>query len=345
MLTDLSNGMQENVSLKSLTTFRIGGQARFFCLINNIEDLKKATLFAKDKGLNIFVLGGGSNILVSDDGFDGLVVKIDIEGIEIKEQGEDFSVSVGAGVVWDNFVEEMVSKEIFDLENLSGIPGSVGAAPIQNIGAYGKEVKEAILSVEVFDLENLKEIKLSNEECQFSYRDSIFKKKEGKKLVVTKVNFLLKKIFSPDISYKDIKEYFSGRDLEVTPLNLREAVISIRKNKLPDLEMYGSAGSFFKNPIIDETLAVSLLKTYPNVPNWKDYSGKTKISAAFLIDKVCGFGHESVGDASVWEKQNLVLINKGNGTAKDVLDLAERIQNCVKEKTGLNLEREVQFIS
>ncbi|MEK7567348.1 MAG: UDP-N-acetylmuramate dehydrogenase [Patescibacteria group bacterium] len=345
MTSGISNGIKENVSLKPLTTFRIGGKARFFCLINNIEDLKKATNFAKENKLEIFILGGGSNILVADEGFSGVVIRMNILGTEIKKSADGTQVSVGAGVSWDEFVGEMVLKNIYGLENLSLIPGSVGAAPIQNIGAYGKEVKDFIDSVEVFDIKNLKEVKLSNKDCNFSYRDSIFKKEDGKNLVITRVNFLLNGNFNPDITYKDLKDYFLGKEPEITPFKLRQAVISIRKGKLPDLKVYGTAGSFFKNPIIDEDLTRSLLGNYPNIPNWRDRDGKTKVSAGFLIDKVCGLGKEQVGDACVWEKQNLVLINKGEAMAKDVLELSGKIKKCVKEKTGINLEQEVQFIS
>src|ERR1035437_2259843 len=398
----------EGKTLADFTTFRIGGKARFFCSIENKEDLQEAASFVKEKSVQIFILGGGSNILVSDKGFEGLVIKIDIRGIEVVSTEADTSfgglldepsgvesenaalahntssaatqderrlfrhersdmrksapvvvggadqvlVRAGAGENWDDFVGWTVERGYGGLENLSLIPGTVGAAPVQNIGAYGVEVGELVESVEVFDVKENTFKKLSHKECHFSYRDSAFKHEKGR-YVITSVLFKLKKNTEPDISYKDLKEYFGqnaqGND-SVTSISspsitqVRDAVITIRKAKLPDLSKVGTAGSFFKNPIISKEKYLELKKKYPELPSFVEADGRVKVLLAWIIDKVCGLKGKKYGKAGINDTQALVIVNYGGATCEDVEKVVSEVEKAVKEKTGIDIEREVIMV-
>jgi UDP-N-acetylmuramate dehydrogenase len=330
----------EGKSLAPFTTFRIGGDARFFCAVENKEDLQKAINFAKEKSLPIFIFGGGSNILVSDKGFDGLVVKIDIKGIE---KLENDSVRAGAGENWDDFVGWAVSNGYGGLENLSLIPGTVGAAPVQNIGAYGVEVGNLIESVEVFDVKENAFKNLEHKECHFSYRDSLFKKEKGRYIIVSVLFTLKKKNTKPDISYKDLKEYFKDTS-ESSIVEVRAAVIAIRTAKLPDVRKVGTAGSFFKNPIISNEKYLGLKETYPELPNFPESDGRVKIPLAWIIDKICGLKGKRFGKAGIHETQALVIVNHGAASFEDVEKVAREVEKEVKEKTGTDIEREVIMV-
>lgn len=324
---------------------RTGGLARLFSVVRTVEELREAIIYAKNENIPWFVLGGGSNILVSSDGFNGLVIKNEIRGIEIEEDGDLAFVTVGAGGTWDDFVAAMVAKHFFGLENLSYIPGTVGAAPIQNIGAYGVEVKNTIAYVEVFDTEDESVKRISNKDCNFAYRDSIFKTVSGKKYIVTRVCFKLSKIKKFSLEYKELANVCATMSTEsIDALFVRNAVIAIRKSKLPEVSELGSAGSFFKNPIVTEKELALLQSKYPEIPSYPEQDGFVKISAGYLIDKVAqmkGYRHNAVG---TYDKQALVLVHFGGGTSEDIIALAESIQTIVKEKTGITLEMEVQKI-
>lgn len=348
--------VQENIPLKDFTTFRIGGSARYFAVVISIEELKEAAAYAKERSLPIFVLGGGSNILVSDQGFPGLVIKIKIQGIESKEVDHNkVEVIAGAGEDWDQFVGNMVEHGLYGIENLSLIPGSVGAAPVQNIGAYGVEAKDTLSWVEVFNIETGEIEKLTNVQCAFTYRDSIFKKPEGKKYIITRVAFLLSKEGKLSTAYKDVAEYIKNNNvIDLTLQKIRDIVIDIRTKKLPDVKEIGTAGSFFKNPIIPKSTFEELLKQYPELPGYvvvsspafpkEGVGGVYKIPAAFLLDKLCGFKGYRDGNVGVYKTQALVLVNFNGATAKEIFSLSEKMIACVKEKTNIILEREVQLI-
>jgi UDP-N-acetylmuramate dehydrogenase len=307
--------------------------------------LKSAILFAQEKKLAIFVLGGGSNVLVSDKGFDGLVIKINIQGIEEVENGNGVLVKVAAGGAWDDFVKWSVERGYGGLENLSLIPGSVGAAPVQNIGAYGVEVGNLIESTEVFDVKENIFKTLSRLECQFSYRDSLFKREKGRYTIVS-VLFKLHKDSKPDISYKDLREYFEKRpDVQNhSIIQVREAVIAIRTAKLPDVKKVGTAGSFFKNPILPKKKFDELKSKYPNLPNFAEPDGRVKIPLAWIIDKVCGLKGKKFGRAGIHDTQALVIINYGTADFADVEKVAREIEKSVQEKTGIEIEREVVMV-
>jgi UDP-N-acetylmuramate dehydrogenase len=333
----------ENVSLKEYTTFRIGGPARFFVVVKNTIELTDALLFAQQKKLVIFILGGGSNILMSDEGFDGLVIKMEISGVSF----ENSTVIAGAGEDWDAFVGKTVEEGFYGLETLSLIPGTVGAAPVQNIGAYGSEVSNTISWVEAMHKDTGELRRFTNTECEFSYRMSFFKMKEGKKYIITRVAFALTKTGTLNTSYKDIQNYIQEHQLapaDITLQKVRDIVIAIRTYKLPSIKEYGTAGSFFKNPIISKREYEKLLAVYPQIPQYPAGEKNIKIPAAWILDNLCSFKGYRDGDVGVYKNQALVLINFGHATEKEIKDLAEKMTACVKMKTNITLEREVEYI-
>lgn len=333
--------IKENVILAPYTTFGIGGPARYFCEVKSVEDLKIALKFSRKNNLRFFILGGGNNILFTDNGFNGLVIKIEIKGLEFKD-GEDFSIlSAGAGENWDYVVGEAVKRNLGGIENLSLIPGTAGAAVYQNIGAYGVELKDVLESAEVLDSES-GEIKIfSNKDCRLQYRNSIFKKKEGARFVILKVIMRLSKNWEPKINYPDLIKAFEGMNPSI--LDVRSAVIEIRKKKLPYPPEIYNAGSFFKNPVVTESRFKNLVLRHPDLKRFNSNSGSVKLSAAQLIEK-CGWKGKIFGNVGVSQKHSLVLVNYGNGTAKEVSDLAREIKLSVKDRFGVELEAEVEII-
>ncbi len=338
--------IEENKSLKEFTTFRIGGNARFFSIISNEKDLLDTLEFIKINKLRFFVLGGGSNILISDKGFDGLVMKMEIKGIDFdyKDNNEVY-VKANSGENWDDFVNECVKRELYGIENLSGIPGTVGASPVQNIGAYGSEAKDSIYEVRVFDMESKNFLNIKNENCHFEYRNSLFKKLNGK-FIVLSVTFKLLKNDKVKISYKDLREYFAKKNI-ISPnlLEVREAVLFIRKNKLPDINLLGTAGSFFKNPIIDKTKAQEIKNKYQELPIYDtENKDKVKVSLAWIIDHICEYRDVKKGNVGTYKNQALVIINEGNAKSDEIIDFANEIKRIVKDKVNIDIEMEVEYI-
>lgn len=335
--------IQENVSLSGFNTFKIGGCARYFVVIKNLDDLKQAIDFSEKNQLPVFVLGGGSNLLISDKGCEGLVLKMEMTGIEfVNEDSDEVSVVVGAGENWDDLVRITVEKKLHGIENLSHIPGGVGASVVQNIGAYGVEIKEVVDWVKVFDVENKKIKFLQKDECKFGYRDSIFKKPEGKNYIVLRVAINLNKEEKLNTNYKDIQNHLKEESLEkISQKELREIIIKIRSKKFPDLEKIGTAGSFFKNPIVDKEKLSNLLEKYPEIPNYENEDGTFKVSLAYILDKILGVKGLKKGNVGVYDNQPLVLVNYNNGTASEIRELAGQITKDVKEKTGLDIHPEV----
>lgn len=333
--------IKENISLSQFTTFKIGGLARFFCVVKSEQDLIDAVIFSRKNNLPFFIIGGGSNLLISDRGYSGLVIKIEIKGVEYNGQ----KVIAGAGENWDTFVEQTINKGLFGLENLSAIPGTVGACPVQNIGAYGVEVSEFIESVKVFDTREDNFTSLNSKECLFSYRDSIFKQQKGR-FVIVSVTFRLKDKENINIDYKDLIDFFSKKGVDYVPnaREIREAVIEIRKNKLPNWQEWGTAGSFFKNPIVGLQQYLDLKQKYPDLPGFQDCDGKIKLSLGWILDKICNAKGLAVGNAYVYEKQALVLVAKPGASSSEVVELSRKIQDLVKEKTGLIIEAEVEWV-
>ena len=339
--------IEENILLKNHTTLRAGGPARFFTTVKNVSELSKTISWANGKNVPFLIIGGGSNILFVGD-FPGLVIKMGMKGIIFEQEAvsdNTIRVVASAGESWDDFVKTTVERGLWGLENLSYIPGTVGAAPIQNIGAYGQQVSNLIEYVEVFYKDDMTIKKISNIDCKFSYRMSIFKKAKGKQFIVTKVSFLLSKNKLPILSYVDVKNYFNRRDENLLSVQeIRDAIIEIRKRKLPEVEELASAGSFFKNPVVDSAFLKSLKNMFPDIPHSSSGADKYKLSAAYLIEHIGRWKGRRVGDAGVYDKHALVLVNHGNATAEEIFSLASLIRDDIKKKTGISLEFEVEII-
>jgi UDP-N-acetylmuramate dehydrogenase len=332
----------ENISLALHTTFGIGGPARYFTEATNVAELREACDFARSRKVPLFVLGGGSNILVSDAGFPGLVIKNEIRGLTETIKGDSITIKVGAGESWDKFVGHCVEKGYWGPENLSLIPGSVGAAPVQNIGAYGREVKDIIESVSVFNSVTGEEERFSNEQCAFTYRDSVFKRETAKNLIITSVTFKVSLSSKPNISYKDLTEYFTlRRNVNPSIAEIRRAVIDIRTQKFPSLSVVGTAGSFWKNPIISAESFNKLKAIYPELPAHGTLAGTVKISLAWVLDNICKVKGYSKGTVRLFARQPLVLVAEKGSKASDVLAFAKEIEVLVKDKTGIDIEKEV----
>lgn len=344
--------IKENYELKNLTTLKIGGSARFFISAETETDVVESVAFAEENDLNMFVLGGGSNILVSDEGFDGLVLQINLKGIEIgNENNGVVKVSAQAGEDWDGFVDFCVGKNLAGIECLSGIPGFVGGTPIQNVGAYGQEISETIVSVRVFDRKSKETLELKNEDCKFTYRSSIFNTTEKDRFIVLSVIYELKQNGAPKIFYKDLVELFEGKtpDLHET----RVAVCRIRAEKAMLVRQTGldsqSAGSFFKNPVVGlkkfaEIVEVAKNMGIENVPNFYVDGNNVKVPAAWLIEK-SGFHKGFVkGNAGLSTKHTLALTNRGNAKAGDIIELKNEIQKKVKELFAIELKPEPVFV-
>jgi UDP-N-acetylmuramate dehydrogenase len=336
--------IREEIPLAPLTTFGIGGPARYFAEARSEDEIGEAVFWAREHGVPLFVLGGGSNLLVRDAGFAGLVLKIAVMGVEACGGG---LFDVGAGEVWDLFVERMMAVGMAGVECLAGIPGSVGGTPVQNVGAYGQEVAETIESVRAFDRESLAWVELDKAACRFRYRESLFNTDEPGRYIVTRVRFRLRPMGEPTLRYADLQRRFAGRE-GVTLMEVATAVREIRREKGmllvegdPDCR---SAGSFFKNPIVGSEMlagiAVAAGVEESKVPHWPAGEGRTKVPAAWLLEQagfVKGYG---LGRAGISTRHTLALTNRGGATFADVERLQEQIVDGVRERFGITLERE-----
>ena len=331
---------QKNFSLRSYNTFGIDVQSKQFIGVKTTEELQY--VLRQKKGKKILIIGGGSNLLLTKD-FEGLTLRIESSGIEIITEDEKSAiVKVAAGENWHKFVLWCLENNLGGVENLALIPGSVGAAPIQNIGAYGAELKYVFSSCEAISVSNGSMKTFSKEACQFRYRNSIFKNDLKGQYVITSVNFLLSKApHSVNDSFKGLNEKMKGKNKTIQ--NIAHAVIAIRSEILPNPEEIGNSGSFFKNPIIPISQFKSLQRQYSNIPHYPDSKGKIKVPAAWMIDTLGLKGFRN-GDAGVHKYQPLVLVNYGNASGKAIKALAEKIQSEVAEKFGINLIAEVNII-
>lgn len=335
--------IQENISLKSLNTFGFDQNARFFTAADSVESLKSALTWAKEKELQVLILGGGSNILLTQD-FDGLVIKVELKGIQLVGEDENHLwVKVGAGEVWHDLVSYAIERNWAGIENLSLIPGTVGASPMQNIGAYGVEIKEVFESLEAMNRSMLKMETFSHEACQFGYRESVFKNKLKDHYVICSVTFKLNKSPNFHVEYGAIQDVLQQKGIEKLTINaVSEAVIEIRQSKLPDPRVIGNAGSFFKNPTIPQNQYADLQARFPGIPGYPSEAG-VKVPAGWLIEQAGWKGFRS-GDVGVHAKQALVLVNYGDGHGAEVRVLSEQIRQSIREKFGIELSPEVNFI-
>ena len=338
--------LQENVPLAPLTTIGIGGPARFFLRATSADELREALEWAGERP--VFLLGGGSNLLISDAGFDGLVIHLDLRGITVESEDEYAMVKVAAGEPWDGFVAYAVSRGYAGIECLSGIPGSTGATPIQNVGAYGQEVAETIVRVEALDRTSGAVVWFTNGDCRFGYRSSLFKNHERDRYAVLSVTFRLKRDGCATIRYPELQKYIDERNVPVDDLaGVRESVIAIRKRKGMVLDANDpdtrSDGSFFMNPIVTPAQYDAFARIAPDAPHFPA-GDEVKLSAAWLIEHAGfhkGFVHGNVGLSS---KHSLALINRGGGTAAEVVELVRMIQVKVREQFGVEIHPEPNFI-
>ena len=319
--------------------------AKQFAEINAISDLQALIQRGDLQCQKTLILSGGNNILFQNEVFDGLVIYINTKGIEtLEERGNDVVVRAQAGEDWPDFVRFCVGKGWHGVENLAHIPGKVGAAPVQNIGAYGMELKDSFLQCEAMDLSTGESKVFTKEECRFGYRESVFKGELKGQNVITSVDFLLKKSVPLHLEYGNIKAYLEQNGIERPTLQqLHDAICAIRDTKLPDVKQIGSAGSFFKNPVIERTQFEALHKDYPTMPHYDEPNGKVKVPAGWLIEQAGwkGWRDEHVG---VYEKQALVLVHYGGGKGEDIVYLAKRIQDSMEEKFGIKISPEVNFV-
>ena len=336
--------LKEKYSLKTLNMFGVEVSAKYFIEAKNETDIKEALSFSKTENLPVLCIGGGSNILFTKD-FNGIVIKIGIKGINILEETKEYAIIESyAGEFWDDLVTFCVNNEFYGIENLSLIPGTVGAAPIQNIGAYGIELKDVLDSVEgIFTDSNTKKV-FTNPECGFDYRDSIFKHELKDKFIVTKIILKLSKKKKFNLNYRAFQEFLNLVDKEkITIKDVSELVKEIRSSKLPDIKEYGNAGSFFKNPEISSVEFFRLQERYPDIVHFQVEKGKYKIPAGWLIEK-SGFRGKREGEVGTYKHQALVIINYGNANGKEIISFAEKIQEAVKIKFGIKLIPEVNII-
>ncbi|MDG1148123.1 MAG: UDP-N-acetylmuramate dehydrogenase [Crocinitomicaceae bacterium] len=331
-----------NVNLKEHNTFGISVNSSRFATFTSVDDLTQ--VLAKREDSKLLILGGGSNILFTKD-FDGLVLKNEIKGFEIIHQDNDIvQIKVGAGEVWHDFVMKCIDLRFAGIENLSLIPGSVGASPMQNIGAYGVEIKDVFVELEAYHINSGKTKIFSKEECQFGYRESVFKREFKDQYIITSVTYELNMSSRVNSSYGAIQHELESNGIKhPTIKDISNAVIKIRSSKLPNPKEIGNAGSFFKNPIVGKDVLSKLQNTFEKVPNYPAPEGKVKLAAGWLIEQA-GWKGKTVGNHGVHKNQALVLVNYSDALGDEILTLSTQIINDVTEKFGVTLEREVNII-
>ncbi len=336
--------MRQQVSLKPYNTFGINAFAKYFAEFSNVESLEELLSSEIATIEKLVILGGGSNILFTKD-FEGLVLKNDIKGIsKIAEDELHIYIKAGAGESWHGLVEYCLANNYAGIENLSLIPGSVGASPMQNIGAYGVELKDVFHSLEAVHLKDKTIVEFDNKSCEFGYRDSVFKNKYKGQFIITSVTYRLNKIAALNISYGAIKQELYKMNVQnLTIQQIANAVINIRRNKLPDPAVIGNAGSFFKNPVINKTSFQSLQQSFPGIVGHSVDDENVKLAAGWLIES-CGWKGYRKGDAGCHEKQALVLVNYGHANGNEILSLSEEMMQSVKQKFNVLLEREVNIV-
>ena len=336
--------IQENISLRQYNSMGIDARARQFSTFGTLETLQELTALSDDGNLAKLVLGGGSNILLTRD-FDGMVMKNEMPGADlVSETDTHYYVKVGAGENWNRFVQYSIGRNWAGLENLSLIPGNVGASPMQNIGAYGVEIKDVFEELEAFHLKDKKVVTFTNNDCEFGYRESVFKGRYRDQFVILNVTYRLNKTPKFNTSYGAIEQELERMGVkELSIRAIADAVIHIRSSKLPDPAKIGNAGSFFKNPSVPAAQYEQLKQHFPGIVGYANPDGSVKLAAGWLIEQ-CGWKGFRRGDAGCHEKQALVLVNYGNASGADIYELSTEIMNSVQNRFGVALEREVNII-
>lgn len=341
----MNNIVQKNVSLKELTTFKVGGNVSFFVEIQAKEEIPLVCDFAKKEKLPLVILGGGSNTIFDDTGINACVAKIAISGFSVCYENErDIEIEIGAGENWDEVVKKTVEMNLWGIEAMSAIPGTVGATPVQNVGAYGQEIKDVLVSLEAYDTTTNQFVQLLNSDCQFAYRDSIFKSKEKGRYIITSVVIKLNKEQQPREEYPALKDALQKAEItNPTSEQIRNLVIAIRASKLPDPRAIPNCGSFFENPIVTIEKANELKKEYPTMPSFIVDEKRVKIPAGWLMQEA-GLKGEKINAVSVYEKNALVLVNNGEAKLSDVEEAVAYITKRIKEKFGIELDPEPRIV-
>ena len=330
-----------NISLKQYTTMKLGGEARYMATADSASDVVSLYRNARKENLPIFVLGGGSNVITHDEVFEGIVLLNKIKGFEIiSETDETTDVKIGAGEVWDEVVEKAIGLGLQGIEAMSGIPGTAGAAPVQNVGAYGQEIADTLISLEAYDSKTDTIVTISADECDFSYRNSIFRDKEKGRYCILNITLRLNKAEPKPPYYASLQRYIDENDIREVNLSvIRVAVLNIRSEKLPDPAELPSAGSFFKNALVEKWKLEELQKEYSDIPNYAMSGGRYKIPTGWLIDKAGLRGYRSHG-IRVYEKNALVLVNDSATGYDDLAAIREEIVQIVFDKFGIKIEQE-----
>jgi len=335
--------IQENISLKPYNSFRIDAKAKFFAEIFSEDELRSLFQDELVKTQKLLVIGGGSNVLFTHD-YDGLVIKISIKGIQSEVIDDKVMVTAGAGEVWNDFVNYCVEHRFAGVENLSLIPGTVGASPIQNIGAYGVELKDVFESCTAFEIKTGEIKTFTYHDCHFGYRESVFKGVLKGQYIITSVTFRLSAVPKINTSYGAIETELQNRGIvQPTIADVSAAVSHIRVSKLPDPSTIGNAGSFFKNPVIEKHEFADIVAKHPDVVHYPTTDDKIKLAAGWLIEQ-CGWKGKVIGQTGTWKNQALVLVNHGQATGAEVYHFSEQIIDSVKSTFGVTLEREVNIL-
>jgi UDP-N-acetylmuramate dehydrogenase len=336
----------QDVLLSDYSTMGLGGNARYLAEISNKSELIDALAFVEQKGLPVIMIGGGSNIIWKDEGFDGLVLINQIKGINLDQTENEAELVAGAGEEWDEVVEYAAKLNLSGIESLSLIPGSAGATPIQNVGAYGQEIADTLVSLEAYDTQARDFVTLSKKECEFGYRHSRFKSSDKNRFFITSVKLKLSKTHMSPPFYTSLSNYLESNNVtDYSPMSIRNAVIAIRQAKLPDPKLIHNCGSFFGNPIVDIEKLAELNDTYEHVPSWPSGDGQVKLAAAWLIEQA-GYKdkRDMVTGMATWPKQPLVLINEFAHSTKDLLAFKQEIVGAVEAKFGITLEQEPELL-
>lgn len=339
---------QQNVSLRHYSTMRLGGNAAYLCDVHNRQEVEEAVRWASEHNVPIMMIGGGSNIIWKDEGFPGLVLVNKIMGFEEQQEDEEnYYATIGAGENWDSVVARTTAKGMTGIEGLSLIPGTAGATPIQNVGAYGQEIAQTLVSVEVYDLQTKQFMNIQNMDCGFGYRTSRFKTTDRGRFLITGITLHLLRQNPQPPFYRAVQQYFDDHNIqgEITPQVMRDAVMAIRTAKLPDPAKIANNGSFFGNPVVDESVYIQLQADHGEVPHWPTGDGRIKISAAWLIEK-SGLKdyHDAETGMATWPTQPLVFVNEHAQSTAQLLAFRQKVFETIKQKFGITLVQEPELL-